>query len=136
MDQKYDTYMNILIYNSDQQHITMSEIKTEYIICLCLINNIQSIFASSSYLGFLTLTKFWFHLLVNSSTSSFKKLNSLTFQISISQYSICTCSILLSSLLTFYHFIFKLSIFYLLSANIASILSSSLPEFFFSLLPK
>ena len=48
----------------------------------------------------LTLTKFWPDLLVNSWTSSFQKLNSLTFQIPISQHSICTCFMLLSFLLT------------------------------------
>ena len=47
------------------------------------------------------LTKFWFHLLINSWTSSFKILNLLTFQISIYQYSICISSILLSFLLMF-----------------------------------
>ena len=43
-----DTYMNILkhIFSSDQQYTTMSERKTEYIICLCPINNIQRFFPS------------------------------------------------------------------------------------------
>ena len=53
------------------------------------------------YLGLLTLSKFWLRILVNSSASSFKELNSLTFQISISQYFVCTYSILLSFPLTF-----------------------------------
>ena len=57
------------------------------------------------WLGLLTLTKFWIHLLVNSSTSSFKNINSLTSKISISQYSICTYSILLSVHLHFNIFV-------------------------------
>ena len=40
-------------------------------------------------LGLLTLIKLWLPLFVNFSTSSFKTLNSLAFQISIFEYSIC-----------------------------------------------
>ena len=68
------------------------------------------------WLGLLTLTKLWLHLFVNYSACSFRKLNSLTFSISISQYSICTCSILLSFALRFWQFcsfIFTLFIFLL-----------------------
>ena len=36
------------------------------------------------------INQFWFQLLINSSTSSFKKLNSLNFPIFICQYSIGT----------------------------------------------
>ena len=50
MHEKYYTYINILnhTFNSDQQQITMLEWKTEYKICLGLINNIRMFFASSS----------------------------------------------------------------------------------------
>ena len=52
MHQKHDTYTNIInlnhIYNSDEQQIIMAKWRTEYIICLYLINIIQRFFASSS----------------------------------------------------------------------------------------
>ena len=85
------------------------------------------------YLGLLTLTKLWFYLLVNSLTSSFKKSNSLTFWMSISQYSICSSSILLSFPLTFYHFYSfqTIFIFYFPSANLASILFDFFSDFSF-----
>ena len=57
-------------------------------------------------LGLLILTKFWFHLFVSSSTSSLKKVNSLAFQISISQHSIY-------SLLHIIKFLFNILTFFL-----------------------
>ena len=69
-----------------------------------LISNYSKV-SYFKWLGLLTLTKFWIHLLVNSSTSSFKNINSLTSKISISQYSICTYSILLCVHLHFNIFI-------------------------------
>ena len=93
---------------SSKQHITMSKWKMKnksWIYNLFMPHKQYNI----QFKGFLlqvaraypTLTKFWLHLLVDSSTASFKKLNSLTLQISISQYSVCNCSILLSFPLTF-----------------------------------
>ena len=60
-------------------------------------------------LGLLTSMKLWIHLLVNSSASSFKKINTLTFTISISQYSICTCSILLKLVSPIFYQVFMFS---------------------------
>ena len=57
-------------------------------------------------------------------------MNSLTFQISVSQYSVCTCSILYCCL------IFKLVIFYFSLANLPWILFRPFPEFISSLPPK
>ena len=73
--------MNIFyhIFNSAKQHITMFEWINEYITCLCIINNIQRFFTSNNQPGLLILTKLWLHLLVNSSTSSFKKIKLIIF---------------------------------------------------------
>ena len=74
--------------------VTMSEWKTIY--NLCLISNIERFLLQvgrASYINQVRTPPVW--------TPPFTKLNSLTFQVSVSHYSICTCSILLSFPLTF-----------------------------------
>ena len=121
----------------------MFKSKTEYIICLYLINYIWRAFAASN-LGF-TLTcinELLTHLLANSSNSSLKKLNLLTLWISISQYSICICSTLLSFPLTFYRFCSFETIHFLLpfSKHCFNLIKKNILIFiylfFFSFLPK
>ena len=100
--------------------------KTECVIWLCLINSIGGFSASDNQVT--SLTKFWVHLLVNSSTSSFKLFNFLRIHYlrHIIKFPL--------SILTFLQLIFKLFIFYSPSANHAWFKSFS--EFLFLLLPK
>ena len=126
-------YMNILnlnhTYNSDQQHMTMSKWKTEYIICFYLINNIERFLlqvARASYLN---------QLLLNFFIQKFKLIN----------FPNTHFSILYQYLLHIVQFPFNILfwnyfIFYFLSANLALILLNSFPAFFsfffFPSLPK
>ena len=86
------------------------------------------------YIGLLRFTKIWLHLLVNLSTSTFRKFNLLIFSISISQYSICSCFMLLSfpwAFEDFCSFIFKLLIFYFHLENLTSMLFILFKSFYF-----